>query len=83
MQTVMQSLIERIRAAHDCIKETDTSYEYGQKMIYEAILNDAEEMIKQEREQIAEAYIAGREFGTQYDDPETGEDYYNQTYVEK
>lgn len=33
-----------------------------------------------EKEQIETAYNAGREFGCKYDDPETGEHYYNETF---
>lgn len=41
------------------------------------ILDQAKAM---EKEQIETAYNAGREFGCKHDDPETGEQYYNQTH---
>lgn len=42
-----------------------------------------EQAKKIEKEQIIEAYIAGREYGCTHDCPETGEDYYNVNYIDK
>jgi hypothetical protein len=41
------------------------------------IIEQAKEM---EKEQIETAWIAGKEFGCTFEDPETAEQYYNETY---
>lgn len=79
----MQQLIERINKAAEGLKSTKEHgpFEYGQYSILIGILNDAEEMIKQERDMVERAWINGKEtegFGnTIWED---AENYYNKQY---
>jgi hypothetical protein len=40
----------------------------------------ASKLLATEKEDIADAWTAGREYGCKHNDPETGEQYYNQTF---
>lgn len=79
MQTVMQSLIERIRAQYETVSGNGNDFDWGQQVAYEGILNDAEEMIKQEKDQIMIAYTAAK-FHSIRKETMAGIDYYNKTY---
>jgi hypothetical protein len=54
----------------------DQTVVYG-KTNYAELLEQAKQM---DKEQIEESWIAGREFGCNHNDPETAEQYYNETY---
>lgn len=75
MQTVMTALIERIRSANDKIKYVNSDIDFTERVIYGTILEMSEELIKQERDQIEEAFDKGNEW-----EYYNGHDYYNQTY---
>jgi hypothetical protein len=84
MQTVMTALIERIRTEYNFHKNSSRDNISMMKIvIYELILDDADEMIKQERDQIEEAYTKGwMDITDDWSNETTGEDYYNKTYIE-
>ena len=85
-KTVMQALIERIRAEKNILNKRTIKedFEDGLLIAYDNILAHAEEMIKQEREQIEEAYDSGR-YAQDFRNGiyhENREDYYNKTFGE-
>jgi hypothetical protein len=95
MQTVMTVFIERVRYAYNTIKGGD-GFDLGLETAYKAILNDAEEMIKQEMDMVEEAFYKGQmslikvidevvdskfPFNPLMEgDKEDAQDYYNQIY---
>jgi hypothetical protein len=81
-KTVMQAFIERVRAQYESVTGTGDAYDMGQDTVYEAILNDAEEMIKQEKQMIAEAYMIGSANGILTGKVLDGNEFYNKTYGE-
>ena len=65
-------------------QQTAVEWLYDQIPLEWTIKGSAKKIFEQakamEKEQIETAYNAGREYGCNHDDPETGEQYYNENY---
>jgi len=74
-KTVLTDLSERMEKVS---KENNFPKQYGKGILVssEFVLN----YLDDEKQQIMDAWIAGREFGCKHDDPKTAEEYYNRTY---
>ncbi len=60
-------------------KQTAVEWFY-QRILAKDIKEVFEQAKEMEKEQIETAWIAGKEFGCTFEDPETAEQYYNETY---
>lgn len=69
--TVIQKLKKEIKDNYDNLSAE------GKSFANRFFLAESSLLLIDEKEQIIEAYNAGREYGCKYDDPEDGEEYYN------
>ncbi len=69
-KTAMQQLIEWLESFED----------FPTKPTAQNVREKAWQLLATEKQDIADAWTAGREYGCKHDDPESGEQYYTQTF---
>lgn len=81
-KTAMMELRDKLLSVYEELKESSSEHLLGYSEALKNVANDIDvQMLKTERQQIEDAFVAGDERGTN-NIPFNAEQYYNQTYTQ-